>query len=533
LETLKKFINLQNKTIIKLIDTNKKPSNKIQNIYTYIFNEMNNKINSVLKAQDEDYVPFQKRELIMAGGCLTEMFLKDYQGEEKGYVFYISDRWLGNGAKMTVEEKGKRGIPYKSYTHRGEVYFEDILDELFGGEFKAPTAKLDKYENFFTNRKTYEFIKEMNEEKVEIQIILLENQQLNFDLAIREFYYQGETILASSKALRDIENNEITINSIKSPLQTCFRLKEFEKRYNMKASKVEKEILMQFIKNGYENGERRMIFKEGKMPEYHSEKRMEEILTEIEKVENWNEIYTKNLHKILCSDLLSRKCSEHVIFERIRMMKECNFTEEQLSMSMVIDIPKWTPEREIKKRYEEIKERMIEIIEDYNKKNKIKYIYRDKTAEWLKSEVNIILSEEFKEGMEQIKLFRIILLFDETVSEKNKILCDETSDNKYFFNIEKTKEIIENKKIDLKISVSDIYTQKILIFNRLYTDYENRKFFNLEFEPDGVLQVSPKYKLLSKGMKFSFINDEREQAIREKISDFLLETEDNELYTYI
>jgi hypothetical protein len=216
MESLRKYIQLENSINLGNVDTKKEPPQHIKNIFSALKEEIEDKVHekSVLK---RGYEVKQKKEvsLYLAGGALSELFIKGYKGKPKDYNFYIVN-------EPYVEIVKESGI-----TVYGNM--RDIVADTFKEEIKYGTIVMEKY---------------INNENIEITIDFIQNNNEIFDLAFRGFYYKGETILASVKAMRDIEKNQITINSLDTPLVTYYRLKEFEERYNMTAAPVEKYILL-------------------------------------------------------------------------------------------------------------------------------------------------------------------------------------------------------------------------------------------------------------------------------------------------
>jgi hypothetical protein len=449
MESLRKYIDLENSIDLGTVDTKKEPPEHIKEIFSTLKEEIETKVHE-MTGYKRGYEVKQKKEVLLylAGGALSELFIPGYKGKPKDYNFFIvNERYV-----ETVKESG--------ITVYGNM--RDIVTDAFAKDIKYGTIKMEKF---------------INNEKIKISINFIQDNIKIFDLAFRGFYYKGGTILASVKAMRDIENNQISINSLDTPLETYYRLKEFEERYGMTAAPVEKYVLLKFLERKSTTIDPHHNIK-GKL-KYYTQKREEEYKKEIE-----NNFLERDIYSYLLNETLNDENSyKPEILEKARIMYEQELTEVELTEPFEIVIPRWDFSEEIDPQlYDEVKHKMAEIIKKYNVKNKLEELYSGpkrvdySQSIWLKGEITNELIKELKDAIiadtmikksentrtyyeRVIETLRFKLFLDKDFLPEQKIISTEKNESQNFGNRENALMIEETRKINLTVKPENLYSK--------------------------------------------------------------------------
>jgi hypothetical protein len=276
--------------------------------------------------------------------------------------------------------------------------------------------------------------------------------------------------------MRDIENNQISINSLNTPLVTYYRLKEFEERYNMTAAPVEKYILLKYLEENNRMAYHHQYIRENF--EYYTQKREKGYHKET----NENSL-ERDIYSYVLKDNLNKETAYiPEILEKARIMYEQGIKEEELTEPFEIEIPKWDPEEINSYLYDSVKDKMAGIIKKYNVKNKLEGLYSEpkrlkySQGRWLKGEVTKELIEELKETInictvikkgENTKLFyekiieklRFKLFLDNEFLPEQKIVSTEVKESRNFGSQKNALEIEEKGLIELSVNPGSLYSK--------------------------------------------------------------------------
>jgi hypothetical protein len=242
---------LQEKTKNKFIQTDKKPSKEIKEIYETIINALNGFIVESEKIRTNNPFAYKKRteeqkfedmqkNIWIAGGSLSELFIRGYEEKPKDVDIFI------DYSMLDFEQSNKSTEVLLKILNKEFGVFEMKKKNEWEGQHYDKTFKL---ESIIAGT-----LKDFPD--IQIELIFLNEYELKFDLSFREFYYNGDFIVATERALKDIKEKKITFNSVESPLSTLIRAKEFAKRYNYTIDKHSEEWITKYLKYYYDRGKK-------------------------------------------------------------------------------------------------------------------------------------------------------------------------------------------------------------------------------------------------------------------------------------
>jgi hypothetical protein len=290
--------------------TNKKPSQVIQDAYqevydflytllsakqNYIKNELKeqeetegqgqiqvSRMNASLK-EDLNVLELEKnflsRNLVVAGGCLSEVFI---DGE---YKFKDIDIFLN--------KEFSNYLSFGSYKEIGEEYKNELLYHLKKSGFnisknniekKNHTVPFEQNERYLQNKNIYKVLEKMIG-GIKVELIIMHEMDFDFDLSFRECFYNGDTIFYSDAAKKDFENKTISIKSFTTPFSTLLRLEEFSKRYPLEINTGMRNLLLKYNKLKTNSNKEILINKFKFVKKYKEEEIVERIVNEILNIE--------------------------------------------------------------------------------------------------------------------------------------------------------------------------------------------------------------------------------------------------------
>jgi hypothetical protein len=346
------------------------------------------------------------------------------------------------------------------------------------------------------------------------------------DFAFLEFFYNGETIYTTERAIRDIDRKEISVNSVKTPFHTLLKLKEYQNYYGFDSSKIEEHLLTSFLKKSVNNKEitRRV---EEEFPENISLKIKNDFLTELKKPKIYDDIYTKHVEKLLEDNKgIFGKNNIVSIFERKRMMVENNWKEEDLSIEYNIILPEFRGNKEIIQKYEENKERIWEIVREYNRKNRIKYIYESAKHKFFYGSLNKILMKEMKIYLNHCLDLRVLMKKDETINLEEKEMCDEKIN---VLEEEKFNKLIKKHIINVKLDKSNIY---VINNTRFGIPLKVDSYYGISSENFERMIYYKNRKITSVTKSYMLLDDLRKNEISKVIKKEMKRIKDSDCFDY-
>jgi hypothetical protein len=421
-----------------------------------IESEINEKVSEYIKIKEitnyESGTNYSSN-IYLSGGSISDTFIKKYEGEAKDYDFFITNVSIGLDKGMNT------------------IHLKDVLENSYKDESETKIVNDNErsaYGDFFKTKDVYKIKKAYEGEEISVDLILSNDVDLEFDLSFREFYYSGDTILASAKALRDIENNQISVNSLKTPRQTYYRLKEYEERFGMSISIVEEHILIKRILEEMETGNKTMDFNGGIKTKYYTAAREKNFHKEAKKNKLTHEIYTRLLKE---QTQMNEQRKVSIALEKARMMYELGMVEKDFEEVLKIKMPKWKPRQNTLRFYTKYKTEIIEGLKKYNKTKKMNFLYSEdeEKAEWLRGPFSDFLATLMEEKDNEYRLnpeeVRFALFADEDVPDNHKFSVDEHKQNSYLGNARKAKELINENEMNFKINIENIYSENEAFVN--------------------------------------------------------------------
>jgi hypothetical protein len=520
MESIKKYVELEKNINLKMIKMKEEPTEKIKKIYNMIKKEIEDEIVEMTLSNDLIVNEKYGVHMLLSGGSISDLFIENYEGETKDYDFFIHNDRVGY-----IQEGN-------SHTN---IKLGNIIEVKYKDESELQTfndKETDEYGRFFKTKNIYKIKRKLNGEEVSIDLIVSKDFDLEFDLAFREFYYNGEKIEASARAVRDIKNNQISVNSLKTPRQTYYRMKEYEERFGMVASPVEKHILIKEILYGIETENKTMDFKNMTKTKYYTEEREKAFHKEKNELLLTHDVYTPLLKETLRTDTQE---IVSVALEKARLLYELGFKEDDFKEPLKIKMPKWELEEEVKKQYKEIKEIMIQALKKYNKERRMDFIYaeEDEKDEWLRGSFNDILCGLYQNDPSSFvrpQQIRFALFFDDKVSSENKNAVDEQSNSYYLRSKNKAKEMIKEKEMEFTLKINSLYEKNESRIT--WTSFGDSIF--LEGETGVGISINSESRIILYGYRYGYLDKQRMELLKGKLLPLLdgISTKDSSKYRH-
>jgi hypothetical protein len=517
MDTFLNLMELQNKTTNKLINTGKKPLIFTQNVYELIYKEV--KEYSVKKSEGQTNRGMISREkFILSGERLMNLFLKEDNRKEENYCFdfYIKNEILSIQRKENLPVRSQK--IYKTY---------DIIDEMYPN--KQPETDELKTTNTLLNmnkisRDFHKVIKEIDGVMIEINFHIIDS--FSMDFAFLEFYYNGGTIYATERAIRDVDRNEISVNTVKTPFHTLLKLKEYQNYYNFNSSEIEEHLLTSFLKISTNKKEIIRKIKE-EFPENISIKIKTDFLTKIKKPKIYDDIYTENVEKLL-EDNKSVFGKNNIIsiFERKRKMIENNWKEEDLSIEYNIILPEFRGDKEIVRKYEENKEKIWGIVKDYNRKNRLEYIYKSTEHKFISGNLNEILMKEMNVYFNHCLDLRVLMKKDKTMNLEEKEICDEKIN---VLEEEKFNKLIKKHIINIQLDKSNIY---VIYDTRYGIPLKVDSYYGISSENFERMVYYKNRKILARTKRYLLLDDLRRNEISKVVKKKMKQIKNSDCFNY-
>jgi hypothetical protein len=213
-----------------------------------------------------------KSNVMVAGGCLSEIFIQGYDEKPKDVDIFID---INHFVDILLKISNINDTT-------------EIIKNIFNSEFghfelvKKGDWKRFNYDKVFEIKDI--MTGTLNQfPDIKIEIIMVDHIDINFDLSFREFFYNGDYIITNERAMGDIENKTITFNTIESPISSLVRAEEFSKRYKFKIDQHSKEWTikyLRYVKNDFDEV-RKIVKNIGK---YGTEFDIEQLQEEVNKI---------------------------------------------------------------------------------------------------------------------------------------------------------------------------------------------------------------------------------------------------------
>jgi hypothetical protein len=545
------FFNTLNKlkegTKTKYIQTDKKPSVEIKELYEKVINILanfaietkkhpqNNKRNSFWTEELTENEIFQKiqKNVYVGGGSLSEIFINNYEGKPKDIDIFIN----------------YNNFEYSSYNKLIEVVLS-ILNKNFG-KFEIKKREAWDNDNYDKTFKLEEILTGTFNDFSDIKVELIFVNQFNliYDLSFREFYYNGNFIIATEKAMNDIKNETITINTVESPLSTLIRAQKFSKRYGYKIDEYTNQWLKKYLKIYYLDLD--LLINVGQMEKtlykiekYKEEFDMDELIAEL------NAIILTQEEKYILRTIQYETGEMNVDYFRnfIERMKIIEKEKIDINKYYEIKIPKITSEMNKFKDYEtnkkvneETKQEIMQKIKHLEKTLRLKKIFinKDDFQKFYRSskqEILVNLSKEFNVDLyRSIEMEQFFMVMENSI-QKGKFEFKDTIFNMlsqwngddYFGELEEIEQNILSEKMYIKPTI-----QEYLFKNDNYCDYACLEFKYSETEKSITKKINYNKKENSINVNsqvFGYLINERRDYLLELLNKEIKPLQEEEPY---